>query len=170
MKKYQLVLIFVLASMSLFSQTPLIPSEVLSVNVEVNFNLSVDEIASSRNYAYVIVDMTSKNFISEKRTGVFFEDVKIFRFNRNAYADEILHALDSLGYRPANINELHALTQKNMTIRRMLPIVGLGTIWNASIDGSHVATLNEADLRCSLGHLMLDAQWYTTDSFAAIRK
>lgn len=135
----------------------------------VNYGMSVEELVKIGRYELTDQCITSKDFPT-KRTGTAEILMEIIHFNRYISTDEVLHELDKMGYRPAELHELLAFGENYPDIQRDFPIIALGSIWQFPFGERYVPFLFIYTSKRCLGLDLVDGDWYEVCRFAAVRK
>jgi hypothetical protein len=137
--------------------------------INVNYDLPLEEMVKAGKYDWVNREITTDKFPS-KRKGTAVIDVDLIFFNRDMEWDEVLLALDKMGYRPAELPELLAFGAKYPDIQKNFPIVAFGSVGHNSEGHNIVVGLFSDYGGRGLRLYWLDSRWRANYRFAVLRE
>jgi hypothetical protein len=137
--------------------------------VAVNYDLSVEDAVKAGDYQAVNADINAQHF-SWTRRGQAELDILLIRFEHRMSSEDVLHALEADGLRPAELPELLAFGAAHPEVQRKFSVVGLGSVWKDRKGYRNVPCLYEASEGRYLDLHWWDDGWYTYSRFVAVRK
>jgi len=135
----------------------------------VDYGKSVEDGVKAGRYNWSNPNITSKNFPT-KRKGTAVVEVELVHFNRYIWTAEILHKLDKMGCRPAELHELLAFGEKHPEAQQEFPVIALGSVWRDRNGHRNVPYLYEFGSKRLLGLDWIEEAWIRICRFAAVRK
>ncbi|MBI1956993.1 MAG: hypothetical protein HYS44_00845 [Candidatus Niyogibacteria bacterium] len=138
-------------------------------SVTVNYGLSLAEMIAAGHYDWVNNDITAKRF-PVKGEGVVNVEIQLVHLNCTMESDDILRELDTMGLRPATIEELLAFGAKYPDIQCEFPIVALGSVCRRVLGHRRVPCLGWNGAGRRLGLYWFGLRWSGGCRFAAVRK
>ncbi len=135
----------------------------------VDYGRSTEDGIQAGQYDWPSSGIISRNFPARRR-GVAWVVVELVHFSLCISVDEVIRELDTMGYRPADLNELLALGEKFPEAQRSLSILALGSVGQDGCEELSVACLcgnssNRFLTSAWIGGKSLEDWW-----FAAIRE
>jgi hypothetical protein len=137
--------------------------------VTVNYDLSVEEAIAAGDYQAVNADITSKNFLSERK-GQAEVNVVLVRFEHRMKSEDVVQELEKEGLRPAELPEFLAFGARYPDVQRKFSVAGLGSVWQDRKGYRNVPCLYEASEGRYLDLHWWDDGWYSYTRFAATHK
>jgi hypothetical protein len=99
-----------------------------SFSVQVNYDLTVEELVKAGKYSWAMLSINSNNFSSPEKD-IATIDIFLVNFNRNLSSEDVVKELDRQGLRPATLKELASLGAQYPHLQYEFPIVALGSPW-----------------------------------------
>ena len=108
--------------------------------IVVDYNLSLAEMIRAGDHCRPNVDITAEHF-PVRGTGSHKFSVVLLHFTVEMRSDEVPAEMGRLGYRPAKIEHLLALSKTDPDVQRRYPITALDSVWNVLDGRRSVASL-----------------------------
>lgn len=140
---------------------------VASFRVAVDYGRTLKSMVDAGKYDWVNEDITQEHFPVSSQGG---DEVSIFHFNEEIASENAILAMDREGFRPARIEELLALGEKQPELQKQFPIIALGSIWLDPGGDRCVAYLDFDGSERLLCLDWFDDSWSRDCRFAAVRK
>lgn len=144
--------------------------QLTNFRVTVNYDQTVEEMVSAGNFDQVNSDINSEHF-PVNHHGTSEVEMVLVLFNVNDYisSDIVMHKLDKMGLRPANLLELLAFGAAYPNEQRKARIVALGSVWHRPIGDRFMPYLDGDPVKRGLN--LNEPSWAGwLDEFAAVRK
>jgi len=132
---------------------------------------TIAKLVKAGKYDWVNEQITDRNFPAGDRADTENVELCLVHFNRLIdNGDEVVHALDEMGLKPATPAHLLALGAAHKNLQRQFPIAALGQSWGDP-GGSHgVVVLGEYVGGRDVHLYWIEYRWYEYWRFLAIRK
>ena len=147
----------------------LVRGAVSAFTVTVDYGKRLSAMIKAGKYDWVNSDITEKNFPPTREEGVQPVTLELIHFDRAISSEDALAELDTMGFRPANLEELLAFGAKYSEEQRKYPIVALGSVWRRLGD-RYVPILWDDSNGRRLRLRWFAGAWYSGYRFLAVRK
>ncbi|MBI2039244.1 MAG: hypothetical protein HYT22_03130 [Candidatus Niyogibacteria bacterium] len=137
--------------------------------ITVDYTLSLERMIAAGHYDWKNDDITAKHF-PMKGEGSANVEIQLVHFNRVMESETVIRELDTMGLRPATLEELLAFGAKYPDIQREFPIVALGSVWRYASGFRSVPFLGRSGAQRHLGLGWFEVRWDENYRFAAVRK
>lgn len=143
--------------------------------VAVNYLFSLEEMIEQASFSHLDSNINSENFSIDR--GNILNDrmqarfVNLIRFKKKVSAHQALTKIENLGYRPAKIEELIALSlfSEEFNTKGEITIIALGSVWESEngdkVPGFYCSEINsERNLHLS----WIEGGWFPHHWFACV--
>lgn len=139
--------------------------------ITIDYNRSLAKMIKAGKYGEVNNDIKAKHF-PLKGKGKHELNVTLFHFDRCMESEDVVAEMNKQGFRPGLIEELLALGKKYPDLKKELPIVALGSIWQDRRYFNHVAGLylSAVERKRNLALHLFIRKWDAYYHFLAVRK
>lgn len=149
-----------------------------SCTLNVNYDLTLDEMIKAGKYNYVHDQITKDNFPINRPAielgYLITKEVVLVCMKKKASAYEVIVHMKKYGLRSAQIEELLAFGRERPSVQREFPVVGFGSSW---VDRAHHSTIvvpslggDAFDREVRLNEFDYYSNWPSNYCFLAVRK